>query len=304
MTTERIYEFIALSQTLNFNKAAQQLFMTQSVLSRHIKELEDEVGFKLFIRNTRNVALTEAGKRLAEDMSRLMTDCDNVVNRLRVGDKKTSGNLSIGCTDSCMHAPFLDFLRTFIAKHPDIDVQTYATQGPIPIGRWMLDDFFFSPCIYPNIPKHFEYIHTFAQGAKLIFSKDHPLCGTEKISLSQLAGQTLLIPYSEEPFGPFAKNKQLAEKYSSGGVKVIACKNKSTAIFHAELGMGLTIMPASLVYKDNANFCSCEITDKECNFDLYMYTNTSRQDYAVRVFMEEVLSACGEETDKLSREVK
>ena len=55
-------EFVVLANCLNFSQTAQQLYMTQPVLSRHISALEQELGVKLFRRTTQSVALTQAGE--------------------------------------------------------------------------------------------------------------------------------------------------------------------------------------------------------------------------------------------------
>ena len=297
MTTERLYEFIVLSQTLNYKKAAKQLFLTQSILSRHIMEMEKELGFKLFIRDTRNVALTEAGKSLSQDMLRIIGDCDDVMTRLRSENRKSSASLSVGCTDSCLCRQYIDFIRSFAQEHSDIDLQLFVTQGPIPPGKWMRYDFFLSPCIYSNIPSQFEMLNAFRQPAKLIVPSGHRLCGSGSVCLSQLAGETLLVPCADEPFGPFAKNKQLAEKSSSNKVKVVSSFSIPTAIFLVEMGRGLAIIPPSLVRRENGSFDVCDIADSECNFDLYMYTNTSRQDYAPQLFRSEVMRLCSEQSE-------
>lgn len=55
-------EFLTLSELKNFNSASERLFLSQPTLSRHIKELEDELGVTLFNRSTRRVELTECGQ--------------------------------------------------------------------------------------------------------------------------------------------------------------------------------------------------------------------------------------------------
>jgi DNA-binding transcriptional LysR family regulator len=66
MRLNLLYEFVILSKYLNYSKAAEHLYLTQPVLSRHISELESRVGAQLLVRNTRNVQLTEMGRIFAE----------------------------------------------------------------------------------------------------------------------------------------------------------------------------------------------------------------------------------------------
>ena len=65
MTTEHLYEFSVLARTLSFSRAAQALFLSQSMLSKHIQGLEAELGVQLLVRSTHGVSLTEAGRARA-----------------------------------------------------------------------------------------------------------------------------------------------------------------------------------------------------------------------------------------------
>ncbi len=63
--------FLAVAEELHFARAAERLHIEQSPLSRTIKELEDELGARLFARTTRSTRLTRAGKLFLEHMPRV-----------------------------------------------------------------------------------------------------------------------------------------------------------------------------------------------------------------------------------------
>ncbi len=71
METDRIIEFKVLSEELNFRKAAARLAMSQSSLSRHIDDLEHQIGFRLFIRDRHRVSLTPQGVKLLPEVTDL-----------------------------------------------------------------------------------------------------------------------------------------------------------------------------------------------------------------------------------------
>lgn len=64
MTLKQLKAFLALARTLNYANASLELHLSQSALSLTIKSLEEELGGKLFNRNTRRVELTQEGKSL------------------------------------------------------------------------------------------------------------------------------------------------------------------------------------------------------------------------------------------------
>ena len=61
--------FFTVAQTLNFTRASEELFISQSAVSRHMKELEEELGAVLFIRTNRDLILTEAGRVLYQEIA-------------------------------------------------------------------------------------------------------------------------------------------------------------------------------------------------------------------------------------------
>ena len=76
MTTKQIDYCIEVARTLNFSRAADNLFVSQSAFSYQIKLLEEEIGFTIFERNGKGAALTPAGSHEAVCVSRTgRTDC-------------------------------------------------------------------------------------------------------------------------------------------------------------------------------------------------------------------------------------
>lgn len=73
MEIRQLRSFLAVAETLNFSRAAQSQFLSQSALSRQILDLEKELAVPLFVRNTRRVELTEAG-RLFQEQARDLLD--------------------------------------------------------------------------------------------------------------------------------------------------------------------------------------------------------------------------------------
>lgn len=79
MTTEYMREFKVLAEKRNYIAAAKELHTTQASLSRHIMAMEEELGFRLLERNTRNVELTLYGLRFlhyAEEAVRILEACE------------------------------------------------------------------------------------------------------------------------------------------------------------------------------------------------------------------------------------
>lgn len=96
MDVERCHEFVVLAQTRNYLEASEQLFISQSSLSKHIKSLEKELGVTLLNRSTRRVELSAAG-RIFLPYARRMAQIDyELVNALTIQENDSLHVLSIG----------------------------------------------------------------------------------------------------------------------------------------------------------------------------------------------------------------
>jgi DNA-binding transcriptional LysR family regulator len=88
--------FVAVAEELHFGRAAERLHMSQSPLSRAIRELERELGVVLFVRTTRRVELTPAGSLLLERTRRALAEIDGAVADARRLTRSGVGELRLG----------------------------------------------------------------------------------------------------------------------------------------------------------------------------------------------------------------
>jgi DNA-binding transcriptional LysR family regulator len=102
--------FVAVAEELHFGRAAERLHMSQSPLSRAIRDLERELGVVLFVRTTRRVELTPAGTALLERARRALAEIDAAVDEARRVAKPDRGVLGVGYT------PFTRSQATRIAE--------------------------------------------------------------------------------------------------------------------------------------------------------------------------------------------
>ena len=117
--------FEAVARRLNFSDAAEELFVTQSAVSRQIKGLEDELGAALFVRGTRHVELTQSGRTLLRSVEASLGQIDASVRQIR--QARSRKRVSVTTFASFGSLWLLPRIEAFQRQHPDIDIRVSAT---------------------------------------------------------------------------------------------------------------------------------------------------------------------------------
>ena len=129
--------FEAAARHLSFTKAGEELFLTQSAVSRQIKELEEQLGVELFQRRHRALALTDAGKLFYASAAQVLTTMRAATDRLRAQAGKKG--LSVTTTHSFAALWLIPRLAGFTRSHPGIDVRIMADTRVQDLDRDGLD---------------------------------------------------------------------------------------------------------------------------------------------------------------------
>jgi LysR family transcriptional regulator, regulator for metE and metH len=178
----------------SMTKAADALFLTQSALSHHVKELEKNLGVTVFERRNRKLWLTEIGQELLASSDVIKTELSKLedkINKLKTGNTGTI-RISTECYTTYSWLPKL--VQSFNAKHPKlaIKVVTEATANTTQfLQNGQLDIAITSREKLPNTD--LNYTHLFKDELVVIVHKDHPLAAFESLEPKDFEGQTLLV---------------------------------------------------------------------------------------------------------------
>lgn len=123
MNLNRLIIFNTAAKLLNFTRAAEQLHLTQPGISKHLKELEDEYGVRLFERLGKKLVLTQAGEVLLEATSRAFSLLDSAKVQIDDLGKLTTGRLSIGATRTIGAYLLPDKLVQYRQCYPGVDIR-------------------------------------------------------------------------------------------------------------------------------------------------------------------------------------
>jgi DNA-binding transcriptional LysR family regulator len=129
--------FEAAARHLSFTKAAAELHVTQSAVSRQIKTLEEQLGVALFRRLNRALLLTEAGQQLARAAGTALGGLEQALARLSAGGDDRP--VTVTTTVSFTALWLVPRLARFRAAHPRADVRLAANNDVVDLGRGGID---------------------------------------------------------------------------------------------------------------------------------------------------------------------
>ena len=133
-----IRSFEAAARHQSFTLAASELNLTQSAVSRQVKEMEHIVGAQLFRRTGREVILTRAGTRLASDLSSELDNISSVMMRA-VSAGNMNSTLRVATLPTFATLWLIPRLPGFFKKHPDIEISFSTRLEPFDLAEENFD---------------------------------------------------------------------------------------------------------------------------------------------------------------------
>src|SRR5882724_10794449 len=123
MDLRQLRYFVAVAERGGFAAAASTLNIAQSALSRHVKELEIELGGALLERGARGVAVTESGKVLLARGQWLLGAIDDIKAEVRTENREPSGTVRLGAPSSLAEIFYAPLAKSFVARFPRVRLE-------------------------------------------------------------------------------------------------------------------------------------------------------------------------------------
>lgn len=196
MELNYIRHFVRLAETENYLEAAEDLFMAQSSLSRHIKSLETELGAPLFERTTRKVVLSDFGKAFlpyARKMQEIQDECDRELRRYL---DSISSVINVASIPAMVHYRITDVLARFQRENPGYKLNvTEADTARI----WELIETGKCECGFVRttdegkVPEGMKEVAFNTDHLAAVLPAAHPLAGEKAVSLGKLKQEKFLF---------------------------------------------------------------------------------------------------------------
>ncbi|RAK04869.1 DNA-binding transcriptional LysR family regulator [Halanaerobium saccharolyticum] len=200
--------FYQVARDLSFSKAAEKLFISQSAVSQNIKNLEKELKTDLFIRSTKKVQLTEAGKILFEHIEPAFNLIENGEKSIREINSLERGEIHIGANDTISKDFLLPYLKKYHRLYPEIQIQiTNRTSSTcIDLLQQNKVDLIISNLPNPKITDQMESQEIYSFNDLFIAGSEFKDLRKKEIKLKELKNYPLLMLESKTTTRRFLEN--------------------------------------------------------------------------------------------------
>jgi Transcriptional regulator len=266
MHLRHLTAFVAVAETLNFSRAAQELHVAQPAISQQIRALEVELGVMLFDRIGKKVSLTEAGRALLPYARQILATVEAAENEVRERSALKRGRTSLGAPPTVSTHILPAKLTQFKQLWPGLDVMLREAGTGTLLS--LIEDGKLDLAIVATdvVPDNVESMPFLQESYVLAVSAQHPFLGKRQtIKLADLAS---------EPFILFPEGYKLRE------VTLSACRRAgfepkvaldggamASALEFVGAGLGVALVP-ELALTDTHNIHSVRISDQSLKRDL------------------------------------
>lgn len=187
--TPRLAQFTAVARHEHVTRAAHQLGMPQSTLSRSMARLEQDLGVALFARHGRQVSLTAAGRDFLTTVERALWEVERAAESVRADADPEAGKVAFGFLHTMGSETVPELIRAFRTDHPRVRFQLVQNYGEAMIER--LRDGELDLCLTSPVPDEPDLVarRLDEQKLRLVVPDDHPLAVRKRIRLAEAANE-------------------------------------------------------------------------------------------------------------------
>ena len=250
--------FLTVAREGSFSRAAEKLHLSQPTLSRQIKELEDEFGKQLLVREPRHVLLTDDGQLLRRRAEEILSLAEKTAGELMSGDEDISGDIRIGAGESVHFSLIMEAARQIQEKYPGIRFHIVTGDGRTTLTRLDrgLIDFAF---VYGKLaPSKYSVLDLPVRDRWVLFlRKDDVLAEKETIRAEDLWERPLL--FSRQALSSSTHGDELLQ-WLQKPLEELHVAGSYTLLYNATLmvreGLGYAISFADIVNTAGTELCT------------------------------------------------
>lgn len=245
MELRHLRYFAAVAEELHFGRTAGRVHVAQPALSRQIRDLEEEMGLRLFERDRRRVALTAAGAAFLDEVRFLLGRVEHAVETARRAARGEHGSLRIGYVPAVIYTGLPEIVRAFRKRFPGVDVRLQemnpATQVEALLSERVDVGFVRGPVHEPALAAEI----VLEEPLVVALPSGHPLRDRKRLEVAMLRSEPFVL--QARAHGPGFHDQILAICRSAGfSPRVVQEGSQTDALSLVASGAGVAIVPTSL----------------------------------------------------------
>lgn len=252
--TRLLHYFLTVAREQNITNAAKVLHITQPTLSRQMALLENEIGVKLFIRDSRPLSLTDEGLLLRRRAEEILELIEKTETEITVQEEQVEGTVAIGCGELASVKLLTELIANFSQQHPRVVFDVYTANAD-QIKRRMDDGLTdIGLLLEPVDMERYEYIRIpVRERWAAVMPSGVPLAKREHVTAKDLADIPVIMPSRQKVHDEVAS--WFGNYYEK--LRVIGVSNLSTnAALMVRAGLGYAlIIEGGLPFLEQSEVC-------------------------------------------------
>lgn len=220
--TRLLTYFLTIAEEGTITGAAQRLHITQSTLSKQIKDLEEQLGKTLFIRGKRNITLTEEGRYLQQQGREILDRLETTEAVLQEDETLLNGNIYLGCGETRHISVISHCFKKLQSIYPQIHLHLYTGDQIVIMDRLAKGLIDMGLVVEPTFKEGYDYYDLHASDRSLlVMRRDSPLANKSTIHKDELKNLPLILarqgfinPVDYELFGTSRSNLNIVATYN------------------------------------------------------------------------------------------
>jgi len=252
MELRHLRHFAAVAEELHFARAAERLGMEQSPLSHSIRNLEGELGVKLFQRTTRRTWLTRAGMRFYQEARRILRDIDAATAAVRRNEVDEPMVIRLALGEDLASEPFTRLL--FELEHHTPKVELEVRELLHAEAARLVRDRAADVAITLNGKPEAELaqVRGWSEPLMIIAPIGHAFAELDRVNLAELRDQTLALPTVDECPGYLAQVERFLSRHEVRPAHRMTVRHWNTAVSFAATGRAIALCPTTMIHMSTA----------------------------------------------------
>lgn len=199
-TLKQIRYFLAVAEAEQVSAAARAVNISQSALTLAIRDLEAELGTKLFVRKPTGLQLTQEGHRFLTHAEEIDGQVTRALHSVKSAEDPLTGTLRIGTTDTLSGYFLMPQLARFRREHPDVHIQLTEVVRPDLEAKLLAQEIDLALLLTSNVRSRKELkVETFHRSRRCLWTAaGHPLAEKPQVSIRDLETYPIVLLHTDE----------------------------------------------------------------------------------------------------------